>query len=393
MYKNEVLIIGSGFSGAVLARELSDNADLPITVIEKRNSVGGNMYDEYDCNGFLIQKYGPHIIYTDNFSVIRYLSRFDEMLPHDCKMLSYIDNKFVQLPYGFKTVQQLYSLEDAAAIISALKDNYPNRKSVTIYELMHSKVEVINRFGRDLYEKGFRPYIAKQWDKTIDEIDESVVNRVQFQLSYVERYLQRDYQFLPKHGFTYLIKRMLASDRVSVRLNTDALQHITFENNKLHYCGDEYRYVFFTGALDELFGCRFGRLPYRSIAFKYEYLDICRALPCEICSFPSEDQKYTRKTEYKFFAPFVNDIKRTIVVTEFPVDYNRLASEGNVQCYPVINKKNSEIYCKYFELAKQICNLRFIGRLANYEYINMDTTIIRAQNLAYEVIREINEKN
>lgn len=385
--KEEVLIVGSGFSGAVLAREFADHTSLPITVVEKRNVVSGNIYDELDENGIMVHKYGPHVIFTDQYAVIEYLSRFAEMIPHECKSLSFIDNKYIQLPYNFKSIQQLFPLDRAAQIIRVLKEAYPHQASVTIYELLSSENSVIQEFARDLFEKAFKPYIAKKWDLPIEEIDTSVINRVPFHLSYVERYLVGDFQMFPKDGFTSLITKMLTHDNIKVVLNEDANTYISFKNDKCLYKGQEYKYVFYTGAIDDLFNYRLGALPYRSLRFQYDYYNQNRYLPCEIISYPSGGD-FTRKTEYKFFAPSIVKTNKTLVVTEWSIDYNKENDSTNPQCYPVINEVNCELYQRYSSIANQYENLYLVGRLAKYKYYNMDAAIIAAWDTARALIKK-----
>lgn len=386
--KDEVLIVGSGFSGAVLAREFADHTSLPVTIVEKRNMVSGNMYDELDENGIMVQRYGPHVIFTDEYSVIEYLSRFAKMLPHECKSLSFIDSQYVQLPYNYKTIQQIFPLDKAARIIGELKKTYPLQSSVTIHELLSSKNPVIHEFAGIMLEKAFKPYIAKKWGTSIEEIDTSVINRVPIQLSYVERYLVGDFQMFPEEGFTALIKKMLTHDSIKVILKEDANKHITFEQDKCLYDGEEYRYVFYTGAIDDLFGYRLGALPYRSLRFQYDYYDQYQYLPCEIISYPSGGD-FTRKTEYKFFAPKIAKTDKTVVATEWSIDYNKENDNTNPRCYPVINEKNCELYQRYSDIAKAYKNLHLVGRLAKYRYYNMDAAIMEAWDIARRLINKM----
>lgn len=379
----KAIVIGSGFAGCVIARELAENG-FSVELYEKRKEIAGNMADYYDENGILVQKYGPHIIFTNNIEVIDYLSKFDTLVEHDCVMKSFIDGQYIQLPFNYKSIKELIGYKNGKEVIDLLREKYKNLERVSIYELLNSSNEKIRNFALLLFEKAFKPYIKKQWNLEDSQIDKSVINRVKFCLSYDFRYLEPDLQFLPKHGFSVLMKNMLIHPNIKVFLNENANNHITFDKDKILFDGKD-DLVIYTGLIDELFNNKYGVLPYRSLSFEFENLNVKRALNCEIISFP-QDPKIIRKTEYKYFNKSSNNITdddKTLVVSEAPEEY---VKGKNVPCYPVLNEQNTRIYSKYKKYASKYSNLYLCGRLAEYKYYNMDAVILHSKEVAKQII-------
>ncbi|MCR4661445.1 MAG: UDP-galactopyranose mutase [Clostridia bacterium] len=378
--KYDFIVVGSGFAGATVAERLASKYNKKVLVVEKRNHIGGNMYDEFDEYGFLIQKYGPHLFFTNSDIVLDYVGQFDELVQHDCFMLSEIEGKYIQLPFNFKSVEQMLGYKEARIIIDCIRKNYDCSKRISIYSLMDSNNKVISEFGHFLYKKAFETYICKQWGIKPNDISKDVIDRCKFSPNYVSRYLDKDFQYMPRNGFTYLISKMLENHNITVELNVDANSHISIINNKVFYdncCVP----IIYTGSIDSLLDFKYGKLPYRSLSFETNYYFQRKKLPAEIISQPS-DPYYIRKTEYKYFSPFIvhtnEDI--TVVVSEKPYQYDY--SKNSIQCYPIINDNNNRIYKYYYDELSQIKNLFLVGRLAEYKYYNMDYVILNALNLA-----------
>ena len=159
-----IVVVGAGFSGAVIARSIAEDFDLPVTLVEKRNHIAGNMYDEKDEHGILVQRYGPHVVVTNRWNIIEYLSRFSEMYPFTVRELSYIDGKYIRLPFNFESVQQLIGCKKAEILIGKLRNRFAGRDRVPVLDLAQDKDEDISYFGTLLFEKSYRTYCAKQWD-------------------------------------------------------------------------------------------------------------------------------------------------------------------------------------------------------------------------------------
>ena len=372
--KHDILIVGSGFSGSIMARELAEHNHQKVLVIEQRGHVGGNMYDELDEHGILVQKYGPHFLNTDKYWIIQYLEQFAELVPHCTKLLSFIDSKYVRLPFNFETVQQLTPPVQAERLLKLFRHAFAGRDRVPIFELVEHENADIRSYGELLFEKAYRTYVMKQWGLAPNDIDRSVLNRVPMAMNYDERYLNADFQRLPKYGYTKLFENMLNYPKIDHKLNTDALEHIALDETAgiIYYDGTAYKQVIYTGAIDELFGYRYGSLPYRSLDIRYRVEETESALPAEIVSYP-QAEGYTRSTEYRKICHFPIKTSYTVVATEYPCAYDK--SAGNLPYYPIINDDNVALYHKYLSQSQKYNNLFLCGRLAEYKYYNMDAVI------------------
>lgn len=382
----DIIVVGTGFSGSILARRFAEEHDKKVLLLEKRNHIAGNMYDEYNEYGILIQKYGPHFINTDNYWIIDYLSKYAKLYEHTVKLYSFIDGQYVRLPFNFQTVQQLLTPQKAEPVLKALRESFKGEDRVSIFDLVNHEDERVREYGTLLFEKAYKTYTMKQWGLTTEQIDPDVLNRVKMALNYDERYLNKDFQYLPVDGFTALFEKLLDHPNIELRLNTDALDKITFSGDKVLYDGIEPEALIYTGAIDELFDEKYGKLPYRSLKFAYESQEGHFALPCEIVSYPQADG-YTRKTEYKQFNPCKAGCKHTTVVTEYPVEYIKDDPVANIPYYPVINDKNVSLYERYKKDAESFKNLFLSGRLAEYRYFNMDVVIEHTFE-AFEIIKK-----
>ncbi len=373
----KAVVVGSGFSGAILSRKMAEDLGLEVLVVEKRPHIAGNMYDETDEHGILIQKYGPHFLNTDKYSIISYLERFGELFPFCVELKSFIDQKYVSLPFNFMTVQQLLGPKNSEGILSKLRAAFKGRDRVPVLELVNHPDEEISAYGNLLFQKAYRTYISKMWGMQPEEIDPYVLNRVPMAMSYDRRYLNKDFQYLPVHGFTSLFKNILDHPNITVRLNTDALDLLRLDKNRVTYCGQEVACLVYTGAIDELFGCKYGPLPYRSLDIRYRYFDEDSVLPCEVVSYP-QAKGYTRSTEYRKIMYSADGVIGSVVATEYPLTYERGAAVGGTPYYPVVTEQSSAVYEKYKKEASMYENLFLCGRLAEFRYYNMDVCIEHA---------------
>lgn len=385
---SKIVVVGSGFSGSVLARKIAEELDRKVTVIERRNHIAGNAYDEYDKYGILIQKYGPHFIYTDNYKIIKYLNQYSDLFRHDTKILSYIDNNYVRLPYNFLSLRQLIGEEKAEPLLAKMRHVYKGRDRVSIYELLESNDIDIREYADFLFEKAFRTYMAKMWGINPSDIDKSVLDRVPMAMSYDERYTNKDFQYLPINGFTSLFESLLDHKNINIELDVDALDGISLDtqSNRVKYKDEDVELLIFTGAADELFNLKYGRLPYRALDFKYEYFNQESVMPCGIVSYP-QAEGYTRKTEYKEMMHTKPEIDVSVVVTEYPLPYNPKAEKGNEPYYPVLTEESQTMYKKYLDESKKYSNLILCGRLADFKYYNMDACIENAFQ-KFEIVKQ-----
>lgn len=381
----DVVIVGSGFTGSVIARELADRTDAHILLLEKRSHIGGNMYDKTFENGVLVHMYGPHTFFTDEKWIIDYIQKFSKWVPLDVTAQVEIDDRLFSLPFGFQFIREYYGKEKADLLIARLKETFPNQERVAIYDLLNQEDEDIRHFANMLCEKDYYPYTSKQWGIPMEDMDPSVISRVKFALSDDNRYIQQKYQYTPVEGYTDFFRQLLASDHIKVVTEVDALDLLSF-NDALGCCeikweGQVYRCpIVYTGPIDELFSCRFGSLPYRSLDIEFKSFDRTDYQSVPFISYPQADG-YTRIVEYKKLTGQAVEGNTTISV-EYPRTY---VKGENLPYYPVINKANLEKFEKYRELTENYGNLFVCGRLGDYKYYNMDAAIVRAMEIGRQI--------
>jgi len=359
----DILIIGAGISGAVLAERYATSGK-KVLILEKRSHIAGNCFDYVDDNGILVSKYGAHLFHTNEEEVWQYVNRFSEWYPWEHKVIARVDDKTVPIPVNITTVNTLFGeqIETEAEMQTWLESH-----RVAIENPQNGEEAVLNRVGPVLYDKMFKHYTKKQWDKYPAELDASVLNRIPVRCNYDDRYFSDKYQALPKGGYTQLFEKILSHPNIEIRLNTD------YFNNREEYVG--YEKLFYTGPVDRFFEFKHSlneKLEYRSIVFVRETVDAEYFQENSVVNYPGMEVPYTRIVEYKHFGHQQSD--KTTIVKEFTVD------EGDPY-YPVPNPRNQEIYAKYKEEADKLTDIYFVGRLANYKYFNMDQAFKNALDL------------
>ena len=383
----KIVVVGSGFSGSILARRIAEELDRKVLLLERRNHIAGNMYDEYDERGILIQRYGPHFLNTNNYWIIQFLEQYAELFPHEAKLLSFIDGNYVRLPFNFRTVQQLVGPDKAEGLLQTLRAEFRGHDRVPILELVRHENADIHDYGMLLFEKAYRTYTSKMWGIEPEQIDPYVLERVPMAMGYDERYLNKDFQYLPVKGFTQLFKAMLEHPNIDVCLHTDALKKLTLDERtgKIFCDGAPVDCLVYTGAIDELFQKRYGALPYRSLDIRYTYYERNSVLPSEIVSYP-QAENYVRSTEYRKIMLDDSGVSGSVVATEYPLEYDPAASIGNIPFYPTMTDGSNELYRRYCMEAERYPGLFLCGRLAEFRYYNMDVCIEHALSY-FEKIR------
>jgi len=368
----DILIIGAGISGAVLAERYA-SIGKKVLIIEKRNHIAGNCYDYVDENGILVSKYGAHLFHTNEESVWEYVNKFSEWYPWEHKVIARVDNKTVPIPVNITTVNELF--ETKITNEDEMKTWLEEHRS-PIANPSNGEDAVLSRVGPILYEKMFKHYTKKQWDKYPSELDASVLDRIPVRTNFDDRYFSDTYQALPKGGYTQLFENILNHPNIEVLLETDYFdvkdQYTNYE--KLFYTGPVDRFFEFKHSLEE-------KLEYRSINFVSETIDAEFFQENSVVNYPGTEVEFTRIIEYKHFGNQRSD--KTTIVKEFTVD------EGEPY-YPVPNPRNQEIYARYKDEADKLIDVHFVGRLANYKYFNMDQAFKNALDLFDELERENN---
>lgn len=372
------LIVGCGLAGSVIGRELAD-AGHQIKIWDRRDHIGGNMYDYKDEHGIIVHKYGPHCFHTNDKNLYDYMCRFNEWQPYKMICKAEIDGKTTPSPFNFKTIDDFYSEQEASKIKKALLSEYPNREFVTVVEALESSNDLIRNYAIFLFEKDYSLYTAKQWGMKPSDIDPSVLKRVPLRLSYKDGYFDDKYQMVPINRYEDFFNNILNHPNISIELEVEALDRISIDENNLKILvdGDDSYQIVYTGALDELFGCRYGKLPYRSLRFDWIYEDKESFQDAPLVAYP-QAEGYTRIVEYKKFP--VQDVKGTSYAVEYPLHYNTdMESEPY---YPVLTENSKTLYSKYLDLASAYTNLVICGRLADFKYYNMDQCLERSLNMA-----------
>jgi len=368
----DILIIGAGISGSVLAERYA-SIGKKVLIIEKRNHIAGNCYDYIDQNQILVSKYGAHLFHTNEEDVWEYVNRFSEWYLWEHKVIARVDDKTVPIPVNITTVNELFNINITTEeeMQSWLEENrMPFEKPA------NGEEAVLNRVGSVLYEKMFKHYTKKQWDKYPAELDASVLERIPVRTNYDDRYFSDIHQALPKGGYTQLFENILDHPNIEVLLETDYFdvkdQYTNYE--KLFYTGPVDRFFEFKHSLME-------KLEYRSINFVSETVDAEFYQENSVVNYPGTEVDFTRIIEYKHFGNQISE--KTTVVKEFTVD------EGEPY-YPVPNPRNQEIYARYKTEADKLIDVHFVGRLANYKYFNMDQAFKNALDL-FDKLEKNNE--
>lgn len=373
------IIIGSGVAGSVLARCLAEQGK-KVLIVEKRPHIGGNCYDEFDDHGILIHTYGPHIFHTSKKHVFDFLSRFTKWYEFGHQVVANIHGRLMPIPFNLNTLHMVYDKEKADNLEKKLIAAFGKETRVPILKLRENEDPEIQEIANYVYENVFLKYTMKQWGQTPEEIDPAVTGRVPVLISYDNRYFQEPYQGMPLNGFTEMFENMLDHHNISITLNTDAkdVLKVDTENNQIYYNNELFTgHVIYTGALDELFDCRFGRLPYRSLKFVFEHYDQPDYQGHSVVNYTvSED--YTRITEFKHLTG--QQISSTTIMKEYPFAYS--GKEGEIPYYAIANDDNHALYNNYVELIKNIPNFHLLGRLAEYKYYNIDAMCEKALELA-----------
>ena len=394
----DALIVGAGYAGAVAARRLAEDGNKQVLVLERRGHAGGNAYDCPDASGILIHQYGPHIFHTNDRRVFDYLSRFTKWRRYQHRVIASLprDNPevvparkttdgrfFFPVPFNLDSLKNAFGQKEGERLGQKLLDAYPAQSQVTILELRQNPDPEIAAIADYVYEHVFVHYTRKQWGQTPEEIDPATTARVPVRLSHDDRYFQDAYQGMPLEGYAPMFEKMLDHPNITVELGADALDRLELESGLIKLDGAVFSGpVIYTGQADELFGFRFGPLPYRTLDFGFETLPQDYFQTHGTVNY-TVDGDFTRITEFKHLTGQVKPGVTTIM-REYSRAYT--GKEGEIPYYAVINAGNNALYAKYKALADQYPSLRLLGRLAEYKYYNMDAIAARALALTDELL-------
>lgn len=379
----DYIVVGSGFAGSVIA-ERAANSGKNVLVIEKRNVVGGNMFDYFDNETqTYIQEYGPHIFRTDSESIWNYLSQFTRWIPYHHKVRSVVNGLYIPVPINLKSIQMLCNL-DPKEFLAIIQNYYPDKDQLTIHELAHINNAVIKKAYDTIYENIYLNFSIKQWGRSPDQLDfKTITARIPIRLTNYDGYFNHEKYGLPEKGYSTLFKRMLSHSRIRVLTSVNAKNVMSIHDknvffNKVLYTGK----LIYTGCIDELFDYSFGHLPYRAVTFKKIRKPVEYYQPVATLNYPNTFT-FTRSTEFKHFTK-TKGIPTTVIMREYPKDFEGLSNEEPI--YPIPSIYAQKIYQKYKRLSSQIPNLHLFGRLGEYKYYSMDEIIGKCLHYSNELI-------
>ncbi len=364
------LIVGAGFTGAVIARELAQHGH-QITVIDQRSHIAGNCHTLRDkSTGIMEHVYGPHIFHTSDELVWKYITKFGEFVPYINRVKTTYNNEVYSLPINLHTINQFYkkSMNPQEA-----KDWIKSIASDDIQEPKNFEEQALKFIGKDLYESFFKGYTKKQWGCEPSSLPASILKRLPIRFNYDDNYFSHKYQGMPREGYTYLVQNILSHENIAIKLTTkfDAILK------------NEFDHIIWTGKLDEWFDYKKGHLGYRTLDFiKFEAEGDFQGTA--VMNYGNEEVPFTRISEHKHFTPW-EEHHRTIYFKE----YSRACTEKDIPYYPIRLVNDKKILDEYIKLARDERGVTFAGRLATYRYMDMDVTIREALDLSKKMLKDI----
>lgn len=383
----DALIVGCGLTGCVIARYLAEEKNKKVLILERRNHIGGNMYDYIDDNGVRVHQYGPHVFHTYTPELMHYMEKYSTWndFPITCQV--YMKDKFTPSPFNYQTIDDYYSKEEAERLKEAIRQEYPGRDKATIVELLESKNPIIKAYADFLFESDYSLYTAKQWGISPSEIDPSVLKRVPVLFSYKDGYFDDTYQKVPVNGYVGFFDNLLEHEKIDYILGIDAKEYLSVDEKKVCWNQKELNIpVVYTGAIDELINCKYGKLPYRSLKFVWNTEHNSHFQQAALVAYP-EVEGYTRITEYNHFPNQVQENLKSSLAFEYPLMYDE--NKDIEPYYPVLTAESIELFEKYKEELNNVDNLFLCGRLAEFKYYNMDQALQSALDACKNVFSKI----
>jgi UDP-galactopyranose mutase len=373
----DLVIIGAGLSGGVIAERASKELGLKSLILDKRDHIGGNCYDFIDEHGFRISRYGVHLFHTVHQRVWDYVNRFSEWMPYEHRVKGKVDGKLIPIPPSQETVNILF---EANVHSEEEMEAWLAERRVKNAAPQNGEEAALSVAGTELYEAIFKYYTYKQWDKWPSQLDASVLMRIPVRKNRDDRYFTDPHQALPKHGYTRIFENMMLNNPdITIRLSTDFFE----VKDKL----PKHKLLVFTGPIDAYYASLgMPKLEYRSLRFEKEYHEPEGGYYQEALqvNHPQMNVDYTRITEYKHKPNQPEEVYKkpgTVIFKEYSVD------EGDPY-YPVPNPENQALYLKYKEMADKEPGVCFVGRLASYKYFNMDQAILNSLEMFDSLVSE-----
>lgn len=368
----KVLIIGCGFTGAVIGRKLAEHSH-EVKIIDQRNHIGGNCYTERDEKTEIMEHvYGPHIFHTDDDEVWSFVNQHGSFKPFINRVKSIVGGQVFSLPINLHTINQFYkktfSPIEAKAFIESIGDsNIENPKNF--------EEQALRFIGPDLYDAFFKGYTLKQWGIHPTQLPASILKRLPVRFNYDDNYFSHKYQGMPEHGYTEIFKSILNHTKIEVELDCDFQRAMIVE----------YDHIIWTGKLDQWFNYSEGKLSYRTLRFEKNYAE-GDYQGNAVINYGDESVPFTRISEHKHFSPWEKH-DQTIYFKE----YSSECGDNDIPYYPVRLANDKEILDRYLAMAQAEKNVTFAGRLGTYSYMDMDVTIRQAMNIAEELLNNFSK--
>lgn len=366
----KICVIGAGFSGAVIARELA-LAGMTVDIFESRDHLAGNCHSERDPEtGVMLHVYGPHIFHTSNEKVWNYVRQFDEFMPFTNRVKAITGGKVYSLPINLFTINNFFnktfSPDEAKEFVAELGDK-------TIEDPQTFEEQALRFVGKELYGAFFKGYTTKQWGLHPSVLPASILKRLPIRFNYDDNYYASKFQGMPKHGYTYIVEKMIDHPSIKVHLGTKV------EKDTL----ESYDHVFYSGPLDAWYGFEYGRLGYRTLDFVTERHE-GDYQGNAVINYCEENVPWTRISEHKHFSPW-EEHEKTVIYKE----HSRTCGPDDVPYYPVRLVDDKELLNRYVALARKEENTTFVGRLGTYRYLDMRVTIGEALDVAEQYLSAV----
>jgi UDP-galactopyranose mutase len=377
MSKYSFLIVGAGFFGATFARKATD-AGKTCLVIDKSPHVAGAAYDKKWDNGIIVSSYGAHILHSQSEEVWSFLKRFSEIEDFINKPKVLSDGKVYSFPINMMTLHQMWGVvtpEEALQKLNSVRIPCENPRNFEEW--------VLDKVGRELYEKFIYGYTKKQWMKEPSQLPSSIIQRLPIRLTYDENYFVTKYQGIPKEGYTKMVENML--DGIEVRLGVD---FFSIKDKWKDYAD----HLVYTGPVDKFFDYQFGELEYNTLRFEHKVYQgdfqgnaVFNHVDLKVPFLRSVEHKHFYKRTPKHDTLIVGRHEPTVVSYDHPISFK----DNPEPYYPIRNEQNSELYARYFNLKKEMSNVTFGGRLGEYKYLDIDQTVASAIVKANKLTKEI----
>lgn len=362
----DYLIVGAGLFGAVFANQMKRKGKKCL-VIDRRSHIAGNIYTD-EIEGIQVHIYGPHIFHTSDLEVWNYIQQFAEFNHFHYEPVANYRGELYNLPFNMNTFHQMWGVNTPREAEEILNQQ---RKEI-VSEPENLEQQAIKLIGRDIYEKLIKGYTQKQWGRLCEELPSFIIKRLPVRMRYDNNYFNDCYQGIPIGGYTKLVENMLQD--IEIKLNCDYLKEKAYYDSIAET-------VVYTGPIDAYFSYKLGKLEYRSLSFETEILNIDNYQGVAGMNFTDVDTPYTRIVEHKHFEFGTGNKTKTVITKEYSKEWE----DGDEPYYPVNDMKNQKLYMQYKNLADQERKVIFGGRLAEYQYYDMDKVIRRTLDVCHQL--------